>query len=97
MRRRHLLCYDIREPGRLRRVHRVAREWGHPLQYSVFVCDLTPSERIMCIDALAAVADATVDSVTLFDLGKLDGSARVTPVGQIGPSRPLPESGPTIV
>ncbi|HMM49470.1 MAG TPA: CRISPR-associated endonuclease Cas2 [Miltoncostaeaceae bacterium] len=97
MRRRHLLCYDIRDPGRLRRVHRLAREWGHALQYSVFVCDLTAAERIQLVDALAAVADADVDSVTLFDLGQLDGAAGVDPVAQIGSVREVFRGGPTVV
>jgi len=97
MRRRLLLCYDIRDPGRLRRVHRVAREWGDALQYSVFVCDLTRSEQVAFVDALAAVVDRDVDSVTLFDLGKVDALDRVTPTVQIGPSPQLPGGGPTVV
>lgn len=46
-RSRYLLAYDIRERRRLRRVHQVAKTWGYPLQYSVFVCDLTGSELLM--------------------------------------------------
>lgn len=45
-RTRYLLTYDIRHPRRLRRVHGVAKDYGEPLQYSVFVCDLTRIELI---------------------------------------------------
>lgn len=41
---RYLLAYDVRHPRRLRRVHKVAKAFGEPLQYSVFVCDLTRAE-----------------------------------------------------
>lgn len=32
----YLVMYDVREPKRLKRVHKVLREWGEPVQYSVF-------------------------------------------------------------
>lgn len=43
---RFLVCYDIREPGRLRRVAKVMLSYGFRLQYSVFVCDLTAAELV---------------------------------------------------
>ena len=36
VRTRYLLTYDIRDPRRLRRVHRVAKDFGEPLQFAVF-------------------------------------------------------------
>jgi CRISPR-associated protein Cas2 len=33
-----LVCYDICEPKRLRRVHKVMKGFGEPWQYSVFFC-----------------------------------------------------------
>ncbi len=38
---RYLVAYEIRNPRRLRRVHRIVTDHGEPLQCSVFVCDLT--------------------------------------------------------
>jgi hypothetical protein len=32
-----IVCYDIRQPKRLIRVHRHLKKWGVPLQYSVFL------------------------------------------------------------
>ncbi len=65
--------YDIREARRLRRVHRVASEFGYALQYSVFVCDLTDVARAELRVALHAVLKHDVDSVALFDLGPATG------------------------
>ena len=41
---RYLVAYDIRDPRRLREVHRIVKGYGVSLQYSVFVCDLTFKE-----------------------------------------------------
>jgi CRISPR-associated protein Cas2 len=51
---RYLVAYDISHPRRLRRVHRIAKDHGEPLQYSVFVCNLTPTELISLKRALLA-------------------------------------------
>jgi len=32
----HLVMYDVSDPKMLRRVHRLLRDWGQPVQYSVF-------------------------------------------------------------
>jgi len=68
-RRRYLVAYDIREPVRLRKVHDVVAGHGYPMQYSVFVCDLNPSEKIGLKSALRDVMDQRVDSVAMIDLG----------------------------
>lgn len=47
----------------------MAEDFGYPLQYSVFVCDLTPVELIALKDALSAEMKLASDSVGLFDLG----------------------------
>ena len=33
---KYLVCYDICDAKRLRRVHRLIRDWGIPIQFSVF-------------------------------------------------------------
>ncbi|MDD4792699.1 MAG: CRISPR-associated endonuclease Cas2, partial [Firmicutes bacterium] len=42
MRRRFIVCYDISDPKRLRKMYRTMRGFGDPLQKSVFTCDLSP-------------------------------------------------------
>lgn len=91
-RRRLLLTYDIRDPKRLRRVHKVAKEFGYALQYSVFVCDLDAVGRLRLEAAVLGVMHEGIDSVALFDLGESDGRG-VECVRQFGASVHLPSSG----
>lgn len=41
----HLVCYDIRDDARLRKVAHLMEGWGERIQYSVFRCRLTPKEE----------------------------------------------------
>ena len=43
MRSWYLVCYDVRDEARLRRVQKLMLGYGHRLQYSIFRCRL--SER----------------------------------------------------
>ena len=96
MRRRYLVCYDIRDQRRLRETHRVVLGFGDMLQYSVYLCDLSGAERIDLVDRLRDVIDQRADSIVLFDLGQADsGSARI--VETLGPPREPPAGGPLIV
>jgi CRISPR-associated protein Cas2 len=72
-RTRYVVAYDIREPRRLRRVHQVAKDFGFPLQYSVFVCDLTALELLGLKRALTREAKLAEDSIAILDLGRPEG------------------------
>ncbi len=76
MRIRYLLCYDVRDAARLRRTAKVAEAWGHRIEYSVFVCDLTPVERARFERALRDVLNLAVDRAVLVDLGPPRGTSR---------------------
>jgi CRISPR-associated protein Cas2 len=74
-RTRYVVAYDIRDPRRLRRVHQVAKDHGYPLQYSVFICDLTPIELLSLKRALTHEAHLSEDSIAILDLGPPQGRA----------------------
>ncbi|MFN2470420.1 MAG: CRISPR-associated endonuclease Cas2 [Gaiellaceae bacterium] len=77
MRTRYLLCYDVRDERRLRRVGKLAEEFGYRLQYSVFVCDLSQVERSHFQRRLGDILNLSVDAAVLIDLGPADhASAR---------------------
>ncbi len=40
----HLVCYDVRDPKRLRRCAKHLEGHGQRVQYSVFRCRLTPAD-----------------------------------------------------
>nr|MBA2436368.1 CRISPR-associated endonuclease Cas2 [Chthoniobacterales bacterium] len=46
MRTTYLVCYDISNDKRLRKVFKTCRNYGDHLQYSVFECDLNGSEIV---------------------------------------------------
>lgn len=71
-------------------MHQVAKAWGYPLQYSVFICDLTRSELLLMKRDLATEMSTTQDSVGIFDLGPSD-SRGIRCVEFIGQHRDLPD------
>lgn len=83
-RNRYVVCYDVREPKRLRRMHRTMLGYGNPLQYSVFVCDLSATERVLMEDAVRQVVRLSEDSVVVIDLGPAEGAAarRIRQLGE---------------
>lgn len=94
-RSRYLVAYDIREPGRLRRVHEVVLDFGDMLQYSVYICDLTKLELSRLRVALRVVLHLDVDSVSIFDLGPARGRS-ATRVEHLGPTPGMPSDEPEI-
>ena len=72
----YVVAYDIRDPGRLRRTHKVMLGVGDPIQYSVFFCELSRTERMLLEGALRSVVALKEDSVVVVDLGPVTGRAR---------------------
>lgn len=93
---RYLISYDIRNEKRLRRVHKIVRDFGSPLQYSVYVGDLDHIELLLLKEALHDVIHHNEDSVVIINLGPPDGRGE-TCFDFLGPPVALPVGGPTIV
>jgi CRISPR-associated endonuclease Cas2 len=53
MRSTYIVCYDVADPKRLRRVFKVCKDFGQHLQFSVFECDLTVAEKLLFEEKLA--------------------------------------------
>lgn len=73
MRTTYLLCYDIADPKRLRRVFKICRNYGEHLQFSVFECDLNASEKIEVERELASVMNLDEDQALFVSLGPSEG------------------------
>lgn len=95
-RRRWLVAYDIRDEGRLRRVHDIVRSHGERFQYSVFICDLTSVEKLQLKTSLREVVNQQCDSVAFIDLGE-PGRRTCARIESLGTLPPLPSDGPMIV
>jgi CRISPR-associated protein Cas2 len=73
MRNRYLVCYDVSDPKRLARTYKKMNGFGEPVQYSVFICDLSPKERVMLEETLTEVLNLKEDRVLIVDIGPTEG------------------------
>ncbi len=80
-----LICYDIAEPRRLARVWRAVKEFGVPLQYSVFWARLDEAGAAAALSSIARRIDPRRDDVRFYPLPEnvqISGLGRdVVPLG----------------
>ena len=96
MRNRFLVCYDVSDSKRLARTYRKMNGFGDPAQYSVFICDLSPKERVLLEEALAEVLNLKEDRALIVDLGPSEGRGRRS-LTTLGKARDLPRRAAVIV
>jgi CRISPR-associated protein Cas2 len=84
VRNTYLVCYDISNDLRLRRVHKTMCGFGDRLQYSVFECRLSPADLAQCKHALGRLIHTREDQVLFVDLGPADsrGERVITAIGR---------------
>ncbi len=94
MPRCYLVCYDIRDPKRLRRVHQVLKGYGQSWQYSVFFCVLKDIDRVRLQNDLEEEMNLKEDQAMILDLGPNEKQVRnaATVIGQ-----PMPDHDSGIV
>ncbi len=73
MRTSYLVCYDISDDKRLRRVFQTMRGCGDHIQFSVFECQLTPTDLVKLRADLAAIIHHDEDQVLFVQLGPAEG------------------------
>lgn len=73
MRISYLVCYDISDDKRLRKVFKVMRGYGDHLQYSVFECQLTSMDLVRLRSELASIIHRNEDQVLFVNLGPTEG------------------------
>lgn len=73
MRQSYLVCYDICEDKRLRKVFQVMRAYGDHLQYSVFECQLTAPDLVRLRSRLGDIIHHREDQVLFVSLGPAEG------------------------
>ena len=96
MRNRFLVCYDVSHPRRLAQTYKKMNGFGQPVQYSVFICDLSPKERVMLEGALTEILNLKEDRVLIVDLGPGEGRGQEC-FKTMGKSRALPNRNAVIV
>jgi CRISPR-associated protein Cas2 len=95
MRNTYLVCYDIRDDKRLRKVFKTMRDFGDHLQYSIFECQFTAIDLAKCRHILGEIIKHNEDQVLFVDLGPTEGRGErvISALGQ--PYSPI--SAPCIV
>ena len=73
MRNSYLVCYDIADDKRLRKVFKTMRAFGDHLQYSVFECQFTAMDLVKCRAELGEIIHHTEDQVLFVCLGPAEG------------------------
>jgi len=96
MRNRYLVCYDVSDEKRLQRTYKKMQGFGQPVQYSVFVCDLSPTGRVRLEEALTKILNMKEDRVLIVDTGPTEGRGQEC-FTVLGKPTPLPSRGPVVV
>ncbi|MFH0808906.1 MAG: CRISPR-associated endonuclease Cas2 [Pseudomonadota bacterium] len=96
MRRCYLVCYDIRNPKRLRHVHKVLKGYGEGWQFSVFFCVLKEIDRVRLQTDLEAEMNLKEDQAMIIDLGADEKKSREA-ASVIGQPLPAQEYGTVVV
>jgi CRISPR-associated protein Cas2 len=73
MRSTYIVAYDISDEKRLRMVFKTMRGYGDHLQYSVFECQLTPSDLVRLSGELGKIIHHEQDQVLFICLGPAEG------------------------
>ncbi|TXG83028.1 MAG: CRISPR-associated endonuclease Cas2 [Sphingomonadales bacterium] len=66
--RPYLISYDIASPKRLARLHRRLKRYALPIQYSVFLAELTPSGLETVAALIEQIIDQRQDDVRIYPL-----------------------------
>lgn len=96
MRRCYLVCYDIRDPKRWRKIFRIMKGHGEHWQFSVFFCALKDIDRVRMQTQLEEAMNLKADNCMIIDLGPDEAVARHA-VTVLGPSLPPADTGMVVV
>ncbi|MDD2845484.1 MAG: CRISPR-associated endonuclease Cas2 [Rhodoferax sp.] len=64
----YIICYDIADPRRLGRIHRVLKKQATPVQYSVFLFRGSDEQLQRCLDRLQHLMDPRADDIRAYPL-----------------------------
>ncbi|SDN92815.1 CRISPR-associated protein Cas2 [Desulfonauticus submarinus] len=62
----YVVAYDVCSPRRLSRIHKFLKDFGVPVQYSVFECDLDLEQINKMIAGIKDILDLEEDSLIVY-------------------------------
>ncbi len=79
------MTYDIADPGRLRKIFSLMRGFGESIQYSVFMCELSPKEKAILVTSLHEAINHNEDRIMVIDIGSIEIAAfeRIEFIGKV--------------
>jgi len=79
------VTYDIADPGRLRKIFSLMRGFGESIQYSVFMCELSPKEKAILVTSLHEAINHNEDRIMVIDIGSIEIAAfeRIEFIGKV--------------
>jgi len=96
MRRCYLAAYDICDPKRLRKVHKLMKGYGEKWQYSIFFCVLKDIDFVRLKSDVRELIKNDEDQVLIIDLGPDESAAR-SAATVIGLGLPDQETGVMVI
>lgn len=94
--RRMLVAYDIVDDRRRDRVAVALQEFGHRVQFSVFLVDGRPASFVRLRSALEELIDPSLDAIMFCDLGPRDTVA-ARAITYIGVRRRRDDDGDALI
>jgi CRISPR-associated protein Cas2 len=77
MQHHFIVAYDVTDPARLRKVHRICRNYGDRLQLSVYACRLSDKDRAILTTKLRQIINHEQDQVLFLRLGVVGHEAEM--------------------
>lgn len=79
----YLVCYDISDQKRWRKVYRTMKGYGEWLQLSIFQCRLGREKLLRMTDTLTGLIDTAEDHLMIIDVGPAENiNIRVESIGK---------------
>jgi CRISPR-associated protein Cas2 len=95
--RAYILSYDIADPKRLRAMHKLAKAFGRPLQYSVFACLLKREDRVRLAARIEGLIDDRNDRVVIVDIGTVADRENWIPPMQVFGCQRIPQQRSVVI
>ena len=83
----YLIAYDVRHPGRLKKLAKIAQDYGIRMQKSIFEAELLPSELQSMMSRMKNIINPAEDGIKIFRLCQ-SCEAKRTGAGRGKPSLP---------
>ncbi len=64
----YVMAYDISDPRRLQKVHKLCKKFGMPMQYSVFIVPLNRLDKELLLMELTELINEKQDDVRIYPL-----------------------------